>query len=238
MIGLHTESLPIAWLSLDEGDSDPIRFLRYWIAALQTIDASIGAEVPNLSQGHQQLSVETVVTVVINDILKCGKAFFLVLDDYHAVDSPSGESVHRAMTFFMTHQPPQVQLVITTREDPALPIAQLRAKGQLAELRANDLRFTAGETQAFMNEVMQISLDSRAAYTLSERTEGWIAGLQLAAISLKNEGNPQTFIQNFSGDNRYILDYLLEEVFSRQPESIQRFLLYTSILERTESISM
>src|SRR6185503_5187011 len=155
--------------------------------------------------------------------------FILALDDYHMVDA---RSIDDALTFLIEHLPPQMHLVITTREDPALPIPRLRARGQLIELRASDLRFTPSEAAEFLNQVMDLHLSTEDIAALEDRTEGWIAGLQLAALSMRDNQDVHRFIQAFAGDNRYIVDYLIEEVLQRQPEEVRSFLLRTSILDR------
>lgn len=220
---------PAAWLSLDENDNDPARFLVYFIGALQTISPNLGTEIPSILQSPQPPSVESILTALLNEIVKIQDEFILVLDDYHLVDT---KSVDEALTFLIDHLPPQMHLVITTREDPSLPVPRLRARNQLTELRAADLRFTPSETAEFLNQVMYLSLSEEDVATLESRTEGWIAGLQLAALSMKGQEDVHGFIQAFAGDHRYIVDYLIEEVLQRQPEPIRNFLLQTSILER------
>ncbi len=219
----------VAWLSLDEGDSDPIRFLTYLVAALQTIAPSIGAGVLNALQSPQLPPIEAILTPLVNEINAIPDKFIFVLDDYHMLDS---KAVDNALTFLVEHQPPQMHLVITTREDPNLPLARLRVRGQLTELRATDLRFTPSEAAEFLNQVMDLNLSSEEVVILEGRTEGWIASLQLAALSIQGHQDVPGFIQAFAGDHQYIVDYLVEEVLKRQPESIRNFLLQTSILDR------
>ena len=218
-----------AWLSLDEGENDPVRFLTYLVAALQTIAANIGEGVLELLQSSQPSSPEAILTALLNGLTTIKDPFVLVLDDYHVIDA---NAVDQALTFLVEHLPPQMHLVITSREDPHLPLARLRARGQLTELRAADLRFTASEAAAFLNQVMGLSLSATDITRLSDRTEGWIAGLQLAALSMQGHQDVSGFIRAFSGDHRYIVDYLVEEVLRRQPESVRNFLLQTSILDR------
>jgi LuxR family maltose regulon positive regulatory protein len=226
---------PIAWLSLDEGDSDPIRFLTYLVAALQTIAANIGAGVLSVLQTPQPPSTESILTTLLNEITTIPDNFIFVLDDYHVIDA---KAVDNALTFLIEHLPPQMHLVIATREDPHLPLARLRARDQLTELRAADLRFTPAEAAEFLNQMMGLNLSAKDIAALEARTEGWITGLQLAALalqgSLSTQGHPDTsrFIQSFTGSHRFVLDYLVEEVLQRQPEHIRSFLLQTSILER------
>jgi LuxR family maltose regulon positive regulatory protein len=226
---------PIAWLSLDEGDNDLTRFLTYFVAALQTIVAEIGAGVLGVLQSPQPPSIESILTTLLNEITTIPDNCIFVLDDYHIVDS---KPVDNALAFLLEHLPPQMHLVITTREDPQFPLARLRARGQLTELRAADLRFTPTEAAEFLNQAMSLQLSAEDIAALEARTEGWIAGLQLAALALQGslpmQGHPDTsrFIQSFTGSHRFVLDYLVEEVLGRQPEHIRSFLLQTSILER------
>ena len=166
---------------------------------------------------------------MLNEITTIPDNFILVLDDYHLIDS---KAVDEALTFLLEHLPPQMHLVITTREDPNLPLARLRARDQLTELRAADLRFTPAEAAEFLNQVMGLNLSAEDIAALEARTEGWIAGLQLAALSMQGHQDVHGFIQAFAGDHRYIVDYLVEEVLQRQPEPIRSFLLQTSILDR------
>lgn len=220
----------IAWLSLDEGDSDPTRFLTYFVAALQMAVPTIGVGVLAALQLPQSPPPDAILTALLNEITAVPDNFILVLDDYHVLDVPA---IDEALTFLLDHLPPQMHLVITTREDPNLPLARYRARGQLTELRAADLRFTPAETAAFLNEAMGLNLLAAEITALETRTEGWIAGLQLAALALQGQRDDAArFIQSFSGSHRFVLDYLVEEVLLQQPESIQRFLLRTSILDR------
>jgi LuxR family maltose regulon positive regulatory protein len=230
---------PVAWLSLDEGDNDITRFLTYLVAALQTIMANIGAGMLSALQSPQPPPTESILTALINEITTTpdnpstgsGQRFILVLDDYHIIDS---KPVDNALTFLIEHLPQQMHLVIATREDPQLPLARLRVRGQLTELRAADLRFTADETAEFLNRMMGLNLSPENMTALEVRTEGWIAGLQLAAISMQGHASRDaaSFIKSFSGSHHFVLDYLVEEVLGQQSESIQTFLLSTSILDR------
>ncbi len=220
---------PVAWLSLDEGDNDPTRFLTYFIAALQTITVNIGAGVLAVLQSPQPPSTESILTTLLNDITTIPDSFILVLDDYHVIDS---QPVDQALTFLVEHLPPRMHLVIATREDPHLPLARLRARGQLTELRAADLRFTPIEASEFLNRVMGLNLSAEDIASLETRTEGWIAGLQLAALSMQGRSDAASFIQAFTGSHRFVVDYLVEEVLQRQPEGIHSFLLKTAILDR------
>ena len=246
---------PAAWLSLDEGDNNIIRFLIYFVAALQTLALSkvegvatkLGEGVLGVLQSPQPPPIESILTTLINEITtipdnpsicpfgQSGQRFIFVLDDYHIIDS---KPVDEALAFLLEHLPPQMHLVITTREDPQFPLARLRARGQLTELRAADLRFTPAEAAEFLNQAMSLQLSAEDIAALEARTEGWITGLQLAALALQGSlsmhGRPDTshFIQSFTGSHRFVLDYLVEEVLQRQPEYIRSFLLQTSILGR------
>lgn len=222
-------SLPVAWLSLDEADDDPARFLLYLVAALQQADATIGRDVQGVLAASASPRVDAVMAALINDVAARPAEFALVLDDFHAVDATS---IHEALRNLVEHQPPQLHLVIVTREDPPLPLARLRARGQLVELRAHDLRFAPEEAGQFLREVMGLPLDAHDIAALNARTEGWIAGLQLAGLSVRDRADASGFIAGLSGSHRHILSYLTEEVLSRQAEDVQRFLLETSILDK------
>jgi LuxR family transcriptional regulator, maltose regulon positive regulatory protein len=219
----------VAWLSLDDADRDPTRFLSYLVAALQTLGPTIGAGVVEALQSPQPLPTEAIVTALLNDIVAIPDHFLLVLDDYHVIEA---KPVDDALAFLVEHLPPQMRLVIATREDPQLPLARLRARGHLTELRAADLRFTPAEAAAFLKEVMGLNLSTEDIDALEARTEGWIAGLQLAALSMRGREDVAAFVRAFAGDNRYIVDYLVEEVLQRQPKPVRRFLLQTAILDR------
>ena len=221
--------MPVVWLSLDKTDNDVGRFLKYLIAALQELDNTIGSEASQLLVASQQAQPETILTSLINDLDFAHKEIILILDDYHFINS---RTVHEEVAFLLEHGPNTLHLVIATRSDPPLPLARLRARGQTVELRAADLRFTRPEAAQFLNDVMGLHLDTGSVAVLEERTEGWIAGLQMAALSMRDREDVPGFIKGFSGTNRYILDYLLEEVLASQSLEIQRFLLCTSILER------
>jgi LuxR family maltose regulon positive regulatory protein len=220
---------PVAWLSLEEGDNDPARFLAYIIAAMQTIKLDIGAGVLGALQNPQLPPIELLLTSLLNEITTITDQFILILDDYHLIDA---QPIDHAIIFLIEHLPPQMLLVIATREDPHLPLARYRARGQLTELRAADLRFNTAEAAEFLNQVMGLNLSAEDIAALDTRTEGWIAGLQMAAISMQGLQDASSFIQSFSGSHRFVLDYLLEEVLHRQPVEVQTFLLRTSILER------
>ncbi len=220
---------PVAWLSLDEGDNDPARFLTYLVSALQTIAANIGGGVLGALQSPQPPQIESMLAALLNEITTIPDNFILVLDDYHGIDAKSVDDI---LTFLLEHLPPQMHLVIATREDPHLPLARLRARDQLSELRVTDLRFTFSEAAGFLNQVMGLSLSPEDIAVLETRTEGWIAGLQLAAISMQGHKDATSFITSFTGSHHFVLDYLIEEVLQQQPERVQTFLLRTSILDR------
>ena len=219
----------VAWLSLDKEDNDLTRFLTYFVAALQTIAANFGKEVLPILQSPQPPPTESILTTLLNEITLIPDNFVLVLDDYHVIDS---KLVDEAIAFLLKHLPPEVHLVVITREDPQLPLPQLRARGQLAELRIADLRFTLTESAEFLNQMMGLNLTAENITALESRTEGWIAGLQLAAISMQGLQDTASFIKTFTGSHYFILDYLIEEVLKHQTEKIQAFLLRTSILDR------
>jgi ATP/maltotriose-dependent transcriptional regulator MalT len=221
--------MPVAWLSLDTADNDVARFLKYLIAALQELDSTIGGESARLLAAPQQSSPEAILTCLINNLDVAQKEIILILDDYHFISS---QTVHEQMAFLLEHCPNTLHLVVATRSDPPLLLPRLRARNKTVELRSADLRFTEAEAAQFLNDVMGLHLDSRSIAVLEERTEGWIAGLQMAALSMRDREDVPGFIKGFSGTNRYILDYLLEEVLASQSLEIQRFLLCTSILER------
>jgi LuxR family maltose regulon positive regulatory protein len=221
--------MPVAWLSLDKNDNQAGRFLNYLVAALQQADNTIGSEAAQLLAAAHQAPPEAVLTSLINDLDAAGGEIALVLDDYQLINS---QAVHEQVAFLLEHCPKTFHLVIATRSDPPLPLTRLRARGQMVELRTADLRFTEPEAAQFLNDFMGLSLDTGSVAVLEERTEGWIAGLQMAALSMRGREDVRGFIEGFSGTNRYIMDYLLEEVLASQSPEIQRFLLYTSILER------
>jgi LuxR family maltose regulon positive regulatory protein len=219
----------VAWVSLDEGDSDPTRCLTYIVAALRTIVPRIGEELFAVLQSPQPPPIDVLLPTLLNEIASLPQPMILVLDDYHLIDA---RPVDQALAFLLDHLPPQLHLAITTREDPQIPLARLRARGQLTELRASDLRFTPAEAAAFLKQVIDLDLSAEDVAALESRTEGWIAGLQLAALSMRGRDDIGQFVRAFAGDNRYIVDYLIEEVLQGQPEYVRSFLLQTSILER------
>jgi LuxR family maltose regulon positive regulatory protein len=220
---------PVAWLSLDEGDNDPARFWSHFIAALQTLAANIGVWAMDALQSPQLPSTESILTSLLNEIISIPDDFIFFLDDYHLIDS---KQIDHALTFLIERLPSQMHLVVATREDPNLPLSRWRARDQLTELRVKDLRFTTSETAEFLNHTMGLRLSTEEIAALEERTEGWIAGLQLAALSMQGLQDTAGFIHSFTGSHHFVLDYLLEEVLQNQIENIQSFLLQTSILER------
>ncbi len=219
-----------AWLSLESEDNEPVRFFSYVLAALQRLHPTLGSGVRALLDAPQRLPLEQILTLLVNELQALKTAdFALVLDDYHVIEL---EAIHQGMAFLLDHLPPQMHLILATRADPPLPLSRLRARGQLVEIRAADLRFDESETEAFLHSVMGIDLPASDLTTLVQRTEGWIAGLQLAALSLQGSADQAGFLADFTGNHRFVLDYLSEEVFSRQPTLVQQFLLQTSVLER------
>lgn len=220
--------MPVAWLSLDSGDNQAGRFLNYLVEALINADGMVRSEAIQLLSASHEVPFEVVLTSLINDLDAAGEDIALVLDDYQFISS---QAVHTAVAFLLEHGPKTLHLVIASRSDPPLPLARLRARGQAVELRTSDLRFTVSESTQFLNEVMGFRLSAIAVAMLEERTEGWIAGLQMAALSMRDRDDVLGFIEGFSGTHRYILDYLLEEVLAGQSPDVQRFLLCTSILE-------
>ena len=224
---LPVDGPDVAWLSLDARDDDPSRFWTYVLAAVRTVHPEVGgAAQALLDKGPPD---EAFLTDLLNDLGDLDRDLFLVLDDYHLADGPA---VTDGMVFLLDHLPPSVHIVLTTRSDPSLQLARLRARGELVELRASDLRFTTGEVAAYFAQTGGTVLDDADVAALASRTEGWIAALQLAALSLQNRPDPSAFIAGFSGDNRYIVDYLVEEVLARQTDQVRTFLLQTSILDR------
>jgi LuxR family maltose regulon positive regulatory protein len=220
------------WLSLDENDNDPTRFFLYLIAALQRLVPSIGHTVAGMLQTHQPVAVETVMSAIINELAAVPEDLMLVLDDYHLI---TNQAIHGAITFLLQNMPPNLHLIIATRMDPPLHLPQLRARGQAVELRAADLRFTPAETAILFNQVLGMDLSRADIEVLEQRTEGWIAGLHLAVLALRylpDEAERIRFVRTFRGSHRYVLDYLVDEVLSRQTGDVQAFLYQTAWLER------
>lgn len=225
----RAEEVKVTWLSLEDADNDPTRFLAYLVAAIQQIYSGFGESIGALLRSAQPPPAEIILTALVNELAANPAPFILVFDDYHVIHTLP---IHQQLTFLLEHQPSHMHLVLMTREDPLLPISRLRARGQVLEIRQEDLCFTVPETTDFLKQVMGLDLSSENVAALEQRTEGWIAGLQLAALSMQGIGDPEGFIRDFTGSNRYVLDYLIEEVFKRQSVEVQDFLLKTSILER------
>ena len=225
----QNETIKVAWVSLDEGDNDLTRFLQYFVSALQTIENKLGENIIGSIQSSGTPNTELVLTTLINEIIKITDEMILILDDYHMIES---KQVHQAVTYLLDHLPINFHLIIATRIDPPFPLARLRARAQMIELRTSDLRFTDDEATAFLNQGMSLGLSEENIIALGNRTEGWIAGLQLAALSIQDKADATDFIQTFTGSHHHILDYLVEEVLTQQSPEMQSFLLHTSILER------
>lgn len=219
----------LAWLALDEEDNHAPRFLAYMIAALQTVRPDIGGAGALLLQSSPTLPSDAILTSLLNDLNKLDAPIILVLDDYHVIHA---DSIHDILTFTLNHQPTSLRLILTTRADLPFPLAKLRGRGQLTEIRADDLRFTNDEAAAFLNRIMDLNLSSADIAALEEHTEGWIAGLQMAALSMHGKTDLHEFISTFTGNHQFIGDYLTEEVFNRQSQATQNFLLQTSVLDR------
>jgi LuxR family transcriptional regulator, maltose regulon positive regulatory protein len=218
----------VAWLSLDQRDNDPALFWTYLVTALQTAAPEVGADALSLLQSPES-PIEAVLAALLNDLDAISNDVVLVLDDYHVIDT---RDVQDGIAFLLEHLPAQIHVVIAGRADPTLPLARLRGRGELVEIRAADLRFTPDEAAAYLNETMGLALTAPDVAALEARTEGWIAALQLAALSMQGRDDVAAFIAGFAGDDRYIVDYLAEEVLQRQPEHVRQFLLQTSILDR------
>lgn len=221
--------VPAGWLSLDRRDNDPAQFFSHFIAALQRFHPSLGGQILAELSAAQSFSVETLLTDLINEIAALPGQYVLVLDDFHLVEN---QAIHAGMTFLLEHLPGQLHLVFATRSDPPLPLPRFRARGEINELRVEDLRFGLEETNAFLHAAVGDTLTQSEITALKTRTEGWVAGLQLAVLSMKAHHEQSSFIQNFTGSNRYIIDYLVEEVLNQLPDAVRQFLLQTSILDR------
>jgi LuxR family transcriptional regulator, maltose regulon positive regulatory protein len=224
---------PVAWLSLDTGDNDPVRFWRHVVAALDRVEPGVAGRLLPLLGPPAPRSFDGLITALINELdAQPGESeVALVLDDYHLIEA---QPVHGSLAFLLEHRPPRLQLVLASRADPPLPLARLRARGQLAELRAAELRFTRQEAAAVLREAADpdLPLPEAAVAALAARTEGWVAGLQLAGLSLRGQPDVAGFVESFSGSHRYVLDFLTEEVLDRQPDEVRAFLLGTSVLDR------
>lgn len=224
---LTAEDARVAWLSLEAGDADVHRFLAHLVAALRVSTPEVGAEASSLLEGDRAVGAEDVLVGLLDDLDALPGRTVIALDDYHVIESAD---VHEAVTFLLDNLPPQVTLAMTTRADPPLPVSRLRARGELLEIRAADLRFTQAEATAFLNDVMGLGLDPRQVAALEQRTEGWATGLQLAALSAASASDPDGFVEAFAGSHRFVLDYLVEEVLAGQPEDVRSFLLDTAVL--------
>jgi len=222
------EDRSVAWLSLDSSDNEPASFWACVVTALQTAVPGVGSSALELI-ASSPLPTDLVLTTVLNELAAAPGEVWLVLDDYHLVDS---HDVRDGMVFLLEHLPPHVHVVISTRADPDLPLSRWRVRGELVEVRAADLRFTSDETAAYLNEATGLHLAARDVEVLEERTEGWIAALQLAALSIQGREDVSSFIARFAGNDRYIVDYLVEEVLAHQPEPVREFLLHTAVLDR------
>jgi LuxR family maltose regulon positive regulatory protein len=220
---------PVTWLSLDPADDDPGRFFAYFVAALQKVNANLGQEIEGVLRSGQLPPSEVISATLINDILALEGRFLLILDDFQVIQD---RFILQVLEKLVANLPQPLHLVLLTREDPPLPLARLRANNQLTEIRARDLRFTRGDAECFLNEVLGLSLSQADIASLEDKTEGWIVGLQLAGLSVRDWADPSSFIASLSGSHRFILSYLTEQVLSQQPEEIQRFLLQTSILDK------
>ncbi len=226
---VHLRNIPVAWFSVDKGDNDPLHFLAYIIHGLEGLEAGTGKAALTMMQSPQPPPIEPILINLLNDVSRISSDFALVFDDYHLVDA---RPIHDLMAFLLENLPQHMHMIMATRSDPPLPLARVRSQNLLTELRAADLSFGADETASLFQQSLNLQLSTEDIHLLEMRTEGWIAGLQLAALSLQGCKDPSSFIRAFKGDNRYIADYLLEEVLNRQPESLYNFLLQTSILGR------
>jgi LuxR family maltose regulon positive regulatory protein len=219
----------VAWLSLDEDDNDPARFLAYVIAALRRVEPALGGRALSALRSTCADLVELALPLLLNDLARLDRNSVLVLDDYHVIENPQ---IHEALAYLIKRLPPVFRLMLATREDPPLPLGALRARGELVEVRAGELRFSENETAAFLNDVLGLELSTGDVTRLQARTEGWPAALYLAALSLRGRADPSALIDRFAGDDRYLVDYLTTEVLARQPPELRSFLLQTSILKR------
>ena len=219
---------PVCWLSLDEDDSDPVQFFVYLAAAVRPL-TDIQTSLPQLLQSPQPLPAKQLMAAFVNDVTPVPTPFYFILDDYHAIESTD---IDKAVAFLLDYMPPKMTLVITSRTDPGFPISRLRARGEMIELRINDLRFTQAEAAEFLQQSMNLALLPDQIAALETRTEGWIAGLQMAGLSMQNREDVANFISSFTGSHRFIMDYLLEEVLNQQPDEVKTFLLETAVLDR------
>ena len=228
-LGVPRVPVRCAWLALDAGDNDPARFWRYVLASIDRVLPGIGGEATTLAYGSQPSSAEVVIATLLNSMQQVAQSLVLVLDDYHLIEQ---HDIHRNLAYAIDHLPADVHVVIVSRADPPLPLSRWRARDQLVEVRAEQLRFSGAETHAFLVKAMDLALSPEQTALLEARTEGWAAGLHLAALSLRGQSDPQDFISQFAASHRTALDYLMDDVFAHQPAHIQRFLLQTAILDR------
>ena len=226
---ISPEDGAVAWVSLEESDNDPGRFLTFVMSALRTFEKGIGGEILASLSSPELPPIEAVMGTLVNELSGVERRVVIVLDDYHLVSS---EPIHEAVTFLLKHLPENVHLIISSRTDPPLPLPKLRARDQITEIRAAELRFTTEEATSFLVEVMGLTLSEKYIKSLEEITEGWVAALQLVALSMRDRKDVSSFVESFSGSNRHILDFLAQEVLDRQPKDLAEFLLKTSMLER------
>jgi len=219
----------VAWLTLDDDDNEVVTFFSYVLAALQRVDERFAQTIDLAHESVEETQLRVLATGLINDLAAWADGLVLVLDDYHVIASLA---VHDLLAFLIENRPVGFHIVIGTREDPALPLARMRARGQITEIREGALRFTQDEAEAFLNETMRLALDPEAVSALGARTEGWITGLQLAGLALQNTETAGDFVSDFAGDDRYVIDYLMAEVLERQTEPVRSFLRQTAVLER------
>jgi LuxR family transcriptional regulator, maltose regulon positive regulatory protein len=223
------KNTPVAWVSLDDGDNDPVRFWDYFIAAFKIFKPVAGEAASTILHSGQSYTTEGLLTSLINDIADISKNFVIVLDDYHLIKS---DAIHTALAFLLDHIPPMMHLVVATRADPPLPLPHFRGRGTLVEIGADDLRFTDEEAARLLREILGTPLSAEQTAALNAHTEGWVVGLKMAALSMRGEKDIQSFIAGFTGSHRYVMDYLVEEVLKRQTEEVRDFLLQTSVLGR------
>jgi LuxR family transcriptional regulator, maltose regulon positive regulatory protein len=226
---INNHKIPAVWFSIDKTDNDPVTFSNYIIAAFQKIENKLGINAQDLLKSSQLSSIESAINLLINELLVIEKKIILVLDDFHLINNIE---IFRLLTYFLEHIPNNIHLIISTRSDPSLPVAKLRSQHQLVEIRSSDLSFSSTEINQLFKNILKINLSAEDISTLENKTEGWIAGLQLTAISLQGRENKTEFIRELAGDNRFIMDYLIEEVLRIQSDDIKEFLLKTSILEQ------
>jgi LuxR family maltose regulon positive regulatory protein len=230
---IKQKEIPTVWFSLDKGDNDPVEFLNYIISGIQGINATFGQGTIKLLNSPNKTSGESIVSMLINEIININQHFLLLLDDFHFIGNTD---ILKLVEYFLEHSPDNIHIVILTRSDPTLPVARLRSRNQLVELRSSDLSFSANDISILFNKKLKLGLSIDDVYSLETKTEGWIAGLQLTALSMQGREDVSEFIQNLKGDNRYIMDYLMEEVLKIQSDDIKEFLLQTSILEQLSAL--